>query len=100
MQSVEQDSSEKTVSEQPGNGEAGGDEQQGAAEEPKNGQGSDSVEVIPDPLKRKATEEEEVSKPSPRKKTKASNGKDVIEDPFLTTEELDEALTCSTEGLT
>ena len=58
------------------------------------------MKSIPGPSKRKVTEEAEVSKTSPRKKTKASKGKDVVEDPFMTAEELDQDLQRSTEGLT
>ena len=42
-------------------------------------------------------EEAEVSKPQPRKKIKASKGKDIEEEPILTVEELDQALARSTE---
>ena len=42
---------------------------------------------------------EEVTKPQPRKKTKASKGKNIVEEPALTIEELDQALMNSIELL-
>ena len=45
-------------------------------------------------------EEAEVSKPQPRKKIKASKGKDIEEGPMLIVEELDRALARSTEVMT
>ena len=42
---------------------------------------------------------EEVTKPRPRKKTKASKGKNIVEEPALTIDELDQALTKSIEVL-
>ena len=48
------------------------------------------------PDKRKSPEAEEVMKPLSRKKAKASKGKNIVEEPALTMEELDQALTKST----
>ena len=41
-----------------------------------------------------------MTKPQPRKKMKASKGKNIVKEPALTIEELDQALTKSTEALT
>ena len=41
-----------------------------------------------------------MNKPQPRKKTKASRDKNIVEEPNLTSEELDQALSKSTEFLT
>ena len=61
------------------------------------------VKIIFDPNrpdKRKSPEVEEATKPQSRKKTKASKGKNIVEDPTLTSEELNQSLTKSTEFLT
>ena len=41
-----------------------------------------------------------MTQPQPRKKAKASKGKNIVEEPALTIEELDQDLTKSTEVLT
>ena len=41
-----------------------------------------------------------MTKPQPRKKAKASKGKNIVEEPALTIEELDQALTKSIELIT
>ena len=41
-----------------------------------------------------------MTKPQSRKKTKTSKGKNIVEEPTLTSEELDQALTKSIEVLT
>ena len=43
---------------------------------------------------------EEVTKPQPRNETKASKGKNIVKEPALTIEELDQDLMKSTEVLT
>ena len=61
------------------------------------------VKTISDPNcpdKHKLPEAEEVTKPHSRKKTKASKGKNIEEEPTVMMEELDQALTKSTEVLT
>ena len=61
------------------------------------------VKTISDPNrpdKRKSPEAEEVTKPLLRKKAKVSKGKNIVEEPALTMEELDQALTKSTKALT
>ena len=66
-------------------------------------EGEESVKTISDPNrpdKCKSPEAEEVTNPQSRKKTKASKGKNIVEEPTLTSEELDQALTKSTEVLT
>ena len=66
-------------------------------------EGEDSVKTISDPNrpdKHKSPEAEEVTKPQSRKKTKASKGKNIVEEPTLTSEELNQALTKSIEVLT
>ena len=45
-------------------------------------------------------EAEEVTKPQPRKKAKASKGKNIVKELAVTIEDLDQALTKSTEVLT
>ena len=62
-------------------------------------EGQDSVKTTPDPNrqdKRKTPEVEEVDKPQPRKKEKASKEKNIDDTPGLTSEELDKALSKST----
>ena len=88
-ESEEQDESQQSE------GDHGGDD--GADEEEE-----ESVNTISDPNrpdKRKSPKVEEVTKPQPKKKTKASKGKNIIEEPALTIDELDQALTKSTEVL-
>ena len=88
-ESEEQDESQQSE------GDQGGDE--GADEEEE-----ESVKTILDPNrpdKHKSPEVEEVMKPSPRKKAKASKGKNIVEEPALMMEELDQALTKSIEVL-
>ena len=66
-------------------------------------EGQDSIKTTPDPNrkdKRKTPEVEEVDKPQPRKKAKASKEKNIDDTPGLTSEELDEALSKSTKVLT
>ena len=66
-------------------------------------EGQDSVKTPPDlnrQEKRKTPEVEEVNKPQPRKKVKASKENNIDDTPGLTSEELDEALLKSTEVLT
>ena len=61
------------------------------------------VKTTPDPNrkdKRKIPEVEEVNKPQPRKKVKALKDKNIDDTTGLTSEELDEALSKSTEFLT
>ena len=61
------------------------------------------VKTISDPNcpdKRKSLEVEEVTKSSPRKKAKASKGKNIVEEPTLMIEELNQALKKSIELLT
>ena len=89
-ESDEQDESEQSGSDQ--GGDDGGDEEE-----------EESVKTISDPNcpdKRKSPEAEEVTKPQLRKKTKASKGKNIVEDPAVMMEELDQALMKSTEALT
>ena len=65
-------------------------------------EGEESIKTISDPNlpdKRKSPEAEEVTKPQPRKKMKVSKGKNIVKEPVLTMEELDQALTKSTEAL-
>ena len=62
-----------------------------------------SIKTISDPNqldKRKSPEAEEVTKIQSRKKTKASKDKNIDEEPTLTSEELNQALSKSTEVLT
>ena len=89
-ESDEQDESQQSESDQ------GGDD--GADEEEEE----ESVKTISDPNcpdKQKSPEVEEVTKPQPRKKAKASKGKNIVEEPAMTMEELDRALTKSTDVL-
>ena len=89
-ESEEQDESQQSE------GDHGGDD--GADEEEEE----ESVKTISDPNrpdKRKSPEVEEVTKPQPRKKTKALKRKNIVEEPSLTIEELDQALMKSTEVL-
>ena len=86
----EQTESQQTESDQ------GGDDGNEEEEE-------DSVKTASDPNqqdKRKTPEPEEVHKPHPRKKMKASKDKNIVEEAGLTSEELAQALSKSTEVLT
>ena len=77
-------------------GDRGGDDEDEDEEE-------DSVKTVSDPDrldKRQSPEAEEVTKPQSRKKAKASKGTNVVEEPAMTMEELDQDLTKSTEELT
>ena len=51
------------------------------------------------PDKRKSPKAEEVTKPQSRKKVKASKGKNIIKEPTVMMEELDQALMKSTKVL-
>ena len=66
-------------------------------------EGQDSVETTPEPNKqdkRKSPEVEEVDRPRSRKKVKASKEKNIDDPTGLTSEELEDALSKSTEVLT
>ena len=94
QQDLPEDSKEKSESQQ-SDSDQGGDRED-------DEEGEESVKTISDPNrpdKRKSPEVEEFAKPQPRKKTKALKGKNIIEEPTLTIEELDQALTKSTEVL-
>ena len=91
--SDEQTESQQTASNQGGDG---GNEDEEEEEE-------DSVKTTSDPNrqhKRKTPEVEEVNKPQSRKKTKVSKDKNIVEEAGLTSEELAQALSKSTETLT
>ena len=67
------------------------------------GEGQDSVETTPEPNrqdKRKSPEVEQVDRPCSRKKAKASKEKNIDDPTGLTSEELEDALSKSTEVLT
>ena len=66
------------------------------------GEGQDLVKTTPGPNRKEKckTLEVEVDKPQSRKKAKASKDKNIDDTPGVTTEELDEALSKSTEVLT
>ena len=88
--------SEEQSESQENEGDQGGED--GADKE-----GEESIKTIFDPNrpdKRKSPEAEEVTKPQSRKKTKASKGNNIVEYPTLKSEDLDQALTKSTEFLT
>ena len=62
-----------------------------------------SLKTVSDPNrldKHKSPEAEEVTKPRSIKKAKASKGTNIVEESVVTIEELDQALTKSTEALT
>ena len=89
-ESEEQDESQQSEGDHGGDDGADGEEEE------------ESVKTISDPNrpdKRKSPEVEEVTKPQPRKKTKVSKRKNIVEEPALTIEELDQALTKSTKVL-
>ena len=95
QQDPPEDSDEQTESQQT-ESDQGGD---GGNEEEKE----DSVKNASDPNrtdKRKSPEVEEVTQPQSRKKTKASKDKNIVEETDLTSEELAQALSNSTETLT
>ena len=91
-----EDSEEQTESQQ-------NDSNQGGEGETDEEEGQDLVKNTPDPNrqdKHKTPEVEEVNKMQPWKKVKASKDKNIDDTPGLTSEELDEALSKSTEVLT
>ena len=86
-----EESEEQSESQQTGDYQGGDDGDEEEEEE--------SVKTISDPNfldKQKSPEAEEVTKPQYRKKTKASKGKNIDEEPALMAEELDQALMKST----
>ena len=90
----QKESEEQDESQQSGDDQGGDD---GADEEEEESVKTISYPNHPD--KRKSPEAEEVTKPQPRKKAKELKGKNIVEEPTLTVEELDQALMKSTEVL-